>query len=191
MNDAAAFAWPFKGLTPGAYGLIMADPPWTFKLRSAKGGKKSAQAQYACMTMDDIRALPVRDLAARDCALWLWGTAPMLVQQLAVAEAWGFTYKSSGVWVKTTKRGQLTFGTGFVLRNAHEPFLICTRGAPKFSRSVRSVIMDLRREHSRKPELGYTAAERLVPGVRRCDLFARQVRPGWDGWGNELERFAA
>jgi N6-adenosine-specific RNA methylase IME4 len=183
--------WPFPGLAVRAYGLIMADPAWTFTLRSAKGGKKSPQAQYGCMSLDEIAALPVADLAAEDCVLWLWATAPLLDQQIELAARWGFTFKTSGVWVKTTVHGKVTFGTGYILRNAHEPFLICTRGRPKVSRAVRSVVMGERREHSRKPETAYAAAERLVPGVRRADLFARQVRPGWDGWGDQLERFAA
>lgn len=200
MNDAALpwrARYPFdhlwscpEGGRAGGYDLIMADPAWSYKARSAKGLKKSAQTKYNCMSLAEIAALPVADLAARNCVLWLWATNPMLPMQLEVAKAWGFKYSTSGVWVKTTKRGKLAFGTGHVLRGASEPFLICTRGAPKFAKNVRSAFLGERREHSRKPEEAYEHAMRLVPGAqRRADLFARQVRPGWDGWGDQVDRF--
>ncbi len=178
-------AWPFGDLVPGAYDLIMADPPWRFELRSAAGEEKSPQAHYATMSLDEIARLPVADLAAPDCMLWLWGTAPMLRDQYDIAAAWGFTPKSSGVWVKTTRNGKIGFGTGYILRNAHEPFIIATRGAPVTTRTVRSVVMGELREHSRKPDAAYRAAEQLMPHARRASLFERPIRPGWDGWGHE------
>lgn len=184
-------AWPFGDLEAGAYSLIMADPPWRFELYSVEGEEKSAQGQYATMGLDEIAALPVADLARAAAVLWLWATAPMLPQQLAVMAAWGFTFKTSGVWVKRTKHGKVGFGTGYVLRNAHEPFLIGTRGAPRTSRSVRSVIEAGLREHSRKPEEAFAAAEQLMPGQRRCELFSRARRACWDTWGHEAGKFDA
>lgn len=178
--------WPFEA---GQFDMIMADPPWQFELYSEKGEEKSAQAQYRTMTIDDIARLPVAGLAAPDCLLWLWATAPMLAQQIGVLEAWGFTFKTSGVWVKTTRHGKIHFGTGYVLRNAHEPFLIGTRGDPVTTRSVRSVVMGRVREHSRKPEEAYTAAEALMPGARRVELFSRTNRKGWDVWGDEVGKW--
>jgi N6-adenosine-specific RNA methylase IME4 len=183
--------WPFGGLQPRSYRFIMADPPWHIVMRSEKGEEKSPQKHYATMTLADIAALPVADLAAEDCVLWLWATAPMLVHQLEVMARWGFEFKTHGVWLKTTPTGKLTFGTGYVLRNCHETFLIGTRGAPKTTKAVRSGFLGERREHSRKPDTAYAMAERLMPKARRADLFARQPRPGWEGWGHELERFTA
>jgi len=182
-------AWPFGGLVPQAYDLIMADPPWHFELYSEKGEEKSPQAQYATMSLDEIAALPVADLAAPDCLLWLWSTAPLLDQQIAIARRWGFAFKTSGVWVKTTVHGKLAFGTGYVLRSAHEPFIIATRGEPQTTRSVRSVVMGQAREHSRKPDEAYAAADLLMPRARRADLFSRETRYGWESWGNEAGKF--
>lgn len=182
-------SWPFGRLHPQHYGLIVADPPWRFELYSDAGQEKSPQVHYATMTLDDIKTLPVADLAAADCVLWLWATAPMLPQQLAVMAAWGFEFRTSGTWVKTTVNDKIAFGTGYILRNAHEPYLIGVRGEPKTSRSVRSVVMGQRREHSRKPELAYADAEQLVPNVARCELFSRTKRTGWDVWGNETGKF--
>jgi N6-adenosine-specific RNA methylase IME4 len=177
--------WPWGYLPAGGYGLIMADPPWRFELFSEKGEEKSAQAHYSTMTLDDIARLPVAGLAAEDCLLWLWATAPMLALQIEILERWGFTFKTSGVWVKTTTNDKIAFGTGYILRNAHEPFLIGTRGNPKTVRNVRSVVMGKVREHSQKPDESYAAAEALIPNVRRIEIFSRTDRPGWDVWGNE------
>lgn len=181
--------WPWGDLAPSGYDLIMADPPWRFALYSERGEEKSAQAQYATMTLDEIAALPVAELAARDCVLWLWATAPMIDQQIALCGRWGFAFKTCGTWVKTTASGKLAFGTGYVLRNCHEPFLIATRGAPRTSRSIRSAFLAEAREHSRKPDMAFAMAERMLPGARRVELFSRQRRSGWDSWGNETEKF--
>lgn len=183
-------SWPFGDMTPFSYDLIMADPPWSFENYSAPGEEKNPKAHYDCMTLADICALPVGQLAAGDCALWLWATHPMLPDALLVLRAWGFRFATSGVWVKQTPTGKLTFGTGYVLRSASEPFLIGVNGSPKFGASVRTVVEGVRREHSRKPDEAYDAALRLVPGAeRRLDLFSRQRRPGWESWGAESDKF--
>lgn len=171
------------------YGLIMADPPWSFANYSAKGYKKGAQAQYDCMPLAEIKALPVSQLAARDCVLILWATNPMLNVAFDVMSAWGFQFKSSAHWVKRTKNGKIAFGTGYIVRCAGEPLLIGTIGSPRFSRSCRSVFEGLTREHSRKPDESFAWAEALVPGVERAELFARQSRSGWSTWGSEATKF--
>lgn len=180
----------FHALRPfGGFDLIMADPPWSFNNFSSAGEAKNAKAQYACMSLDDIAALPVSALASDNCVLWLWATNPLLREAFDVLDAWGFNRKTAGHWVKTTKHGKLAFGTGYILRCAGEPFLIGTRGSPKTSRSVRSVIMGPIREHSRKPDEAFAEAERLMPDARRIELFSRQRREGWANWGNEAEKF--
>lgn len=180
----------FQALRPaGGFGLIMADPPWPSEMRSEKGYAKSPEAHYATMPLEDIRALPVEALAAPDCLLWLWARGSQLCEAIAVVGAWGFELKTTGWWVKMTARGKQTFGTGYILRNAGEPYLIATRGAPGTTRGVRDTILGQRRQHSRKPEEAYVAAERLVPDVQRLDLFSRQDREGWTSWGLEAGKF--
>ena len=181
--------WPFQNLKMFGYDLIMADPPWRFDNWSAKGERKNASAKYDCMPLDDIKALPVADLAAPDCLLFLWATNPMLPQAFEVMKAWNFKFKTAGSWVKKTTHGKIAFGTGYVLRSANEPFLIGTIGKPKTARNVRSVIEGKVREHSRKPEEAFTAAENLIPSARRVELFSRQPRDGWATWGNEINKF--
>ena len=182
---------PFDHLPLWRYRFIMADPPWSFTTYSAKGQRKSAQRHYQCMTLSEIKALPVAHLAAPDCLLWLWATNPMLDAAMDTLRAWGFAFKTAGHWVKRNpETGKLAFGTGYLLRAAGEPFLIGAIGRPRTaSRAVRSVIEGPRREHSRKPEEAYAAAESLMDGPR-IELFSRAPRPGWETWGDQASLFA-
>lgn len=173
----------------GGFDLIMADPPWSFDNYSEKGEAKNAKAQYDCTPIEWIKSLPVSVLAADDCLLWLWATNPMLPEAMQVIEAWGFTFKTAGHWVKRTTHGKLAFGTGYILRCAGEPFLIATRGQPRTTRSTRSVIEGPIREHSRKPDEAFQAAADLMPDARRLELFSRQQRAGWTVWGNQVDKF--
>lgn len=187
--------WDLQGLTPLSYDFIMADPPWRYENWSKKGEHKNASAKYTCVTTEEIKKFPVGQLAQRDCVLWLWATNPMLPQAIDVLKAWGFDYVTAGHWVKhkfnqRTQKRSLAFGTGYCLRSAGEPFLIGRIGKPKYARNVRSIVEGLVREHSRKPEEAYAAAEALCPDAcNRLDLFSRQIRPGWHAWGNEIHKF--
>jgi N6-adenosine-specific RNA methylase IME4 len=184
-------SWPFHPLPRGAYGVIVVDPPWHFRPRSSKGYGKSASQHYSLMTLDAIKSLPVADLAALHCLLLLWATQAQLHQGLAVMESWGFQFKTAGAWAKQSPTGSSwAFGTGYILRSAAEFFLIGTRGRPKIeSHSERNLIVAPVREHSRKPDQAYAMLERLFPSAKRCELFARSTRPGWDPWGQEVGRF--
>ncbi len=181
----------FSDLRPsGGFSFIMADPPWSYEMYSDAGLAKSPDAHYATMSLAQIAALPVEVLAAPNCLLWLWAVGPMLPQALTVIQSWGFAFKTAGHWVKLTRHGKQSFGTGYILRNAGEPFLIATRGAPKTTRATRNTIYGKVREHSRKPEECYVEAEKLMPDAMRLDLFSRQRRDRWASWGNETEKFA-
>lgn len=173
-------------LRPLHYGAILADPPWSYRLYSAKGHAKSPHAQYRCTPMRELVELPVGQLAAPDCALIMWATAPMLPDALLLMRAWGFVFKTAGAWAKQSTTGaKLAFGTGYILRSAAEFFLVGTIGAPKVrSRSVRNLIVAPITQHSRKPDALHEMVERLFAGPY-VELFARRARPGWDRWGDE------
>lgn len=186
------------GLKRGHYRAILADPPWSFQVWNKDTGQgRSPEAHYATMTMDEIAALPVSALAADDCALFCWACWPSFPDALRIVEAWGFTYKTMGfVWVKG--EGLPMFpddirtevGMGYWSRANTEPCILATKGAPKrLNADVRQVIIERRREHSRKPDCVYERIERLVAGPY-VELFARNRRPGWDAWGNEVGKFA-
>ncbi|RDE04660.1 MT-A70 family methyltransferase [Sphingomonas aracearum] len=185
-------AWPFEGLRPHHYGLILADPPWRFFNHSAKGEAKNPVAHYGCMTIEQLAQLPVARLAAPDCALVMWATAPLLDRAIELLKAWGFTFKSAGAWAKQSKTGEKwTFGTGYVFRSAAEFYLVGTIGKPRvLSRSIRNLIAAPVREHSRKPDQLHADLEQLYAGPR-AELFARQRRAGWDVWGNQIDKFEA
>lgn len=190
--------WPFAHLTPMKYGAILADPPWSYSMRSEAGHAKSPHAHYDCMDLDAIKALPVHELAAGDCLLFMWSTWPHLPQAMEVMRAWGFTYKTGGAWHKQTATGKTAFGTGYLFRSASEPFLIGTIGNPSIiSRSERNIIVDdmptsieaLRREHSRKPPQAREILDRLLPQAFKAELFGREAWDGNDVWGNQTDKF--
>ena len=187
-------------LPPFSYDVVMADPPWPWEAYSAKGQAKSPEAQYATMTMADIAALRIGDLLAPGGVLFLWCTWPLVDRQAEMMRGWGVKPVTGGAWAKRTSTGKLRWGTGYVLRSVCEPFLIGTlagsgaRGAaiPNLIETVSDAVIDgLAREHSRKPDEAYALLEALTPKTRRADIFARQRRDGWDGWGLELGKFDA
>lgn len=188
---APAADWPFATLQPGRYGAILADPPWRFHNRTPAGEKKNPVAHYPCMTFAELAALPVARLAAPDCALVMWATAPLLDRAIELLRAWGFTFKSAGAWAKQSSTGERwAFGTGYVFRSAAEFYLVGTIGKPRvLNRATRNLIVSPVREHSRKPAQLHDDIERLYAGPY-AELFARAPRPGWDAWGNDTERFA-
>ena len=181
---------PFAGLTDKGYDLIVADPPWRFNVRSEKGLGRSAENHYQTMKLPEIAALPVADLAMKDCVLLLWVTDPLLDRGLEVMKAWGFAYKTVGFyWTKTNRDGSPFMGTGYWTRANPEQCLLGVRGKPKrLDASVPRWITSPRREHSRKPDEFFDRARRLT-GSSHLELFSRQQRAGWTCWGNQTERF--
>ena len=101
------------------YGVILADPPWHYKVYSKKGAGRSAESHYPTMNTEDIKALPVSDIADKDCALFLWVTFPCLLEGLEVIKAWGFAYKTVAFAVFFTHLP----GHGTVLELGFRPFL--------------------------------------------------------------------
>ncbi|WP_371432912.1 MT-A70 family methyltransferase [Novosphingobium sp.] len=182
--------WPFGNLRMFGYGALLIDPPWRFSNYSAKGEAKNPVAHYSCMTLADLKAMPVNQLAAPDCAMIMWATAPLLPEAVELLRAWGFTYKSAGAWAKQSSTGKKwAFGTGYCFRSASEFFLLGTIGKPRFkSRSVRNLIVAPVREHSRKPDDQYEMVEQLFDGPY-AEVFSRADRPGWDSFGDEAGKF--
>lgn len=176
------------------YGVIYADPPWNFKNWSAKGTGRNAVSHYDCLDFEALSAMPVADLAADNCALFLWATDPLLPKALDLIRAWGFEYKTVGFyWVKlnSAAKGEDSYftGLGYWTRANPEQCLMAVRGKPqRKARDVRRLVVDRRREHSRKPDVVRERIERLVDGPY-LELFARETKPDWDCWGNQVALF--
>lgn len=176
------------------YGCIYADPPWRYSnqgTRAATGNhyagttdENGIEVQSAAgMSIEDICALPVRQLAAKDAHLHLWTTNGFLFECPRIFDAWGFTFKSSFVWVKPQ------MGIGNYWRNSHEFLLTAVRGdAKRFNdKSLKSWLECDRGRHSAKPERVRHFIERASPGPY-LELFGRQEAEGWDVWGNQIEK---
>lgn len=183
-----------------SYDVVMADPPWPWKTYSVKGQSKSPEAQYDTMSFEDIDALRLGDLLAPGGVMFLWCTWPLIGRQVEAMRAWGLEPKTGGVWAKRTAKGKFRWGTGYVLRSVCEPFIVGAlpghrvRGASTANliETIEDAAVDgLAREHSRKPDEVYGMIEALTPGMRRADIFSRQRRAGWDGWGKEIGKFEA
>ncbi len=128
----------------GPFDIVLADPPWRFASNSKDRPGKNPMAHYECMALDEIKALPVREIAARDALLLLWVTVPFAQQAWGVMEAWGFRYVSQMVWPKER------IGTGFWVRNRHEIVYVARRGrfpCPRPAPFPDSVIPGPQREH--------------------------------------------
>ena len=159
---------------------------------------RAVDAHYDTMTIPQICDLPVADLAADNCVLFMWTCWPVLQQSFKVIEAWGFTYKTCAFsWMKADPYRLFAdektpfCGMGYWSRGNTEPCLLATRGKPKrINVDVRQGIIAPRREHSRKPDEIHGRIERLVSGPY-VELFARQKRDGWDCFGNETDKFTA
>ena len=168
------------------YTVIYADPPWRYH---CGGLTRGPERHYPTMPLDDIKALPVADLAADDCALFLWATLPMLREALGVIEAWGFKYKTTAfVWVKLNRKDNGIFwGLGYWTRSNVEICLLALKGKPRrMATNIHQVIISHVEEHSKKPDETRRRIEALMGDVPRIELFARQSPPGWDVWGNEV-----
>jgi N6-adenosine-specific RNA methylase IME4 len=177
------------------FNVIYADPPWEFKVYSGKGKQRSAERYYDTSSLEAIAALPIKQLAADDCYLFLWGVWPENPGALDIVKAWGFEFKTAGfVWVKTAPSAAsvgldgsgLHWGMGYHTRANTEFCLLATRGSPlRTGKDVHQVVVAPVMEHSEKPEEVRRRIERLTIGPY-LELFARHPVPGWTVWGNEI-----
>lgn len=172
------------------YGVILADPPWSYRVHSKKGSGRTAESHYSTMKLEDIKALPVADIAEKDCALFLWVTLPCLLEGFEVIKEWGFIYKTVAfVWVKQNRKSDSLFwGMGYWTRSNVEICILATRGRPKrVNAGVHQVIISHIQEHSQKPAEVHKRIRQLMGNVSRIELFARRKVEGFDVWGNEVD----
>ena len=187
---------PLVGL---GFRCVVADPPWALdigKTRTARGpvkpGKWNDPRQandhidplaYPTMTVDQIAAMPVSGVAAKDAHLYVWTINAYIEQTYAIARAWGFRPATLLTWCKAP----MGLGLGGTFCNTSEFILFARRGTLKAERRVDTTWWGWPRgRHSAKPEAFQGMVEAVSPGPR-LELFARRARPGWTVWGNEVE----
>lgn len=181
-----AKAKPFK--------TILADPPWQFQNRTGKVAPEHKRLnRYGTMTLKEIMALPVNEIAAPTAHLYLWVPNALLPDGLQVMAAWGFQYKSNLIWHKIRKDGGPDGrGVGFYFRNTTEIILFGVRGkdARTLAPGRRQVnfLATQKREHSRKPDEQYPLIEACSAGPF-LEMFARGPRKGWSVWGNQSDDY--
>lgn len=173
----------------GGFSTVLADPPWRFSNRTGKVAPEHRRLdRYSTMSLDLIKALPVKDVCAKNAHLYLWVPNALLPEGLGVMEAWGFRYVSNIVWAKRRKDGGPDGrGVGFYFRNVTEILLFGVRGSLRTlapARSQVNMIETRKREHSRKPDEQYSLIRECSPGPY-LELFARHPQAGWTVWGDE------
>lgn len=188
-------------MAAGGYAVVYADPPWQYDDQNCNG---AAEQQYSSLSLAQLKALPVSQIAARDAALFMWATYPKIQDALDLIPHWGFTYKSYAFdWVKL-RGGRPQMGLGRWFRGGSEVCLLAIRGRPeRVDAGVRQLLETFADDaddagegrilyadagrHSAKPPEARARIERLLGDVPRVELFARERVVGWDAWGNEVD----
>ena len=188
--------------TEKKYDIIYADPPWRYQDKTCEG---ACAKHYNTMSVEEICALPVANLAAKDCTLFMWATYPQMQEALKVIAAWGFKYKTIAFqWVKLNRSVKLNnftiatvqdilhkacfFGLGRWTRGNTECCLLATKGKPhRENNSVSQLIFAPLTKHSSKPlETRERIKTLMGGGTQAIELFAREHVEGWDCWGDEV-----
>jgi N6-adenosine-specific RNA methylase IME4 len=189
-------SWTLQGQdVTGRYEILYADPPWAYRDRGGPKGQGGAAAQYPVMKPGDLAQIPIGDLAAPNTVLFLWATYPTLPDALLLMEHWGFEYRSIAFqWLKIYPSGQPRFGLGHWTRGNTEPCLLGVRGKPhRIDAGVSQLIFSEELivseigKHSAKPPETRERIIRLMGDLPACELFAREIVPGWDAFGNEID----
>lgn len=165
----------------GLFDVIAIDPPWNYGTSFDADGRRVANP-YPEMTQEQLKAL---EIPAKDnCVMFLWTTQKFIWDAKELLDTWGFTYRSMIVWDKEK------IGMGDLIRMQCEFCLVGIKGSPVFkdNHSVRDIIREPRREHSRKPEEFYRIVDSLCAG-RKLDFFSREERTGWFSYGNDTKKF--
>lgn len=177
------------------YQIIYADPPWSYYGDPNKD--QAAGKHYNLMSDEDIYSMPIKDIIAKDCVLFLWATSPRLDSAIETIKRWGFHYRGVGfVWVKTTNTGKIINGQGVrpsFIKPTTEFVLIGStnkkgRTFKILTESMQNVILHSRpsNKHSKKPNIFREKIVELLGNRKRIELFSREENEGWDAFGNEV-----
>jgi len=185
----------FLNFTKGIkFSTILADPPWQFQNRTGKMAPEHKRlSRYPTLTLQQIKDIPVKQVLNDTTHLYLWVPNALLAEGLKVMESWGFIYKTNLIWYKIRKDGGPDRrGVGFYFRNVTEVILFGVRGKNARTlqpgRTQENIIVQRKREHSRKPDEQYDLIESCSKGTF-LEMFARGKRKGWLCWGNQVDDY--
>lgn len=166
------------------YPIIYADPPWSVRRGPDWGsGGPSKLLPYPTMSVEEIKDLPVRTLAAKNAHLYLWVINKYVRESYSVAESWGFKPSCLLTWCKP--RHGIGLGGTFIQTTEH--LLFCRRGTLRAKKRIDTTWFEHGRlSHSEKPDMFRQMVVEVSGDLDRIELFARQKFTGWDAWGNEV-----
>ncbi len=171
------------------YEIIYADPPWSYNDKMA-GHSFSLDHEYETQSKQWISKLPVRNISADTCCLFLWVTSPLLDEGIQVLQDWGFKYVTVAFcWSKYTKNGKLVSNLGRWTMGNVELCLLGVKGKHNKWRqdnSIKQLVQAERTKHSKKPDEVRNRIVQLLGDRPRIELFAREKTEGWEVWGNEV-----
>jgi len=181
------------------YGVIYADPAWQYDDKLGNNPTYGG-ITYKTMSIKELKEMPVKDIADKNCALFIWVTSPLLEDGFEVIKSWGFKFKTVAFnWVKISKQGNFFHNSGRWTMGNCELCLLATKGNPKRIRKDIKQLQILKREgHSKKPNLIRKLITDLMgEDIPKVELFARGNKErdllnfnkfdGWDTWGNEVQ----
>ena len=196
MSDSKACLDALPNGKDYRYQLILADPPWNY---GAKSKSYAGQSNYESLTYRQLKAIPVWDIAAKNCVLLLWTTGVFLPEAIKLMDAWTFKYTTVfAVWRKVYSDGEPVCGIGHYTRASHEFLLLGTRGRVKQYRRRTDLnqlvddehtVVDTRSGHSVKPQSSFELIREFFAIENKIELFARRRRDEWHAWGLELEPY--
>lgn len=163
------------------YPVILIDPCWRYQFEYSEN--RFVENHYPTMSLDELKDVPIPDIAADDSIIFMWATSPKLAEAMELIDFYGFQYKTSAVWEKDK------IGMGYYFRIQHELLLVGTRGkfpAPPPDTRVSSIIRADRKRHSEKPVQVYEIIDRMYKNLPKIEIFSRCKRRGWVSWGNEV-----
>ncbi len=181
-----------KQMKEKKYKIIYADPPWSYNSTSKNGTSRGvAEKYYNTMTLDDVKNLPIKNIADDNSLLFMWITFPHLHEMNDILNAWGFTYKTVAfTWVKIYKHTRNPIlACGYWTRSNAEICVLATKGKDyprRISAKVSQIIISEKGKHSQKPDEVRKRIIKLMGDLPRIELFAREKVEGWDAWGDEV-----
>lgn len=175
------------------YQVFLIDPPWAYQSLAHHKSKfrGGACGHYSLMTINELKHLNLQAIADENSVMFLWGTAPMLPEQIKLMEHWGWKYKTVAfVWLKLNKNKNSFFmGPGHYTRANGEFLLFGTRGKcllPK-DKSILQPVITRYETHSHKPKEIHARIDAMYPVPNKIELFATQITSGWDCFGMSID----